>query len=146
MTVIAGSTLPDPLADDVARLGLERDVILPGWVSDEQLEALYQRADLYVCPSLAEGFGLPVVDALRRRVPVLAHDVPVLREVGGDAARYADARDADTFGAAITAALRAPVDDVARADAQRWASRFTWDAAAEATAGVLDSVAAGARR
>ncbi|WP_144782338.1 glycosyltransferase family 1 protein [Microbacterium sp. BH-3-3-3] len=146
VTVIAGSKLPDPLADDVARLDLERDVILPGWVSDEQLEALYQRADLYVCPSLAEGFGLPVVDALRRRVPVLAHDVPVLREVGGDAARYADARDADTFGAAITAALRAPVDDVARADAQRWASRFTWDAAAEATAGVLDSVAAGARR
>ncbi|MEX8033384.1 glycosyltransferase family 4 protein [Microbacterium sp. 20-116] len=140
VTVIAGSRLPDPLAGDVTRLGLERDVILPGWVSDEQLEALYQAAALYVCPSLAEGFGLPVVDALRRRVPVLAHDVPVLREVGGDAAHYADATDANAFGAAITAALRTPADDAARSEAQRWASRFTWDAAAEATARVLDKV------
>lgn len=140
VAVIAGSRLPDPLAAEVARLGLERDVVLPGWVSDEQLEALYQRAALYACPSLVEGFGLPVVDALRRRVPVLAHDVPVLREVGGDAAHYADATDADAFGAAITAALRTPADDAARAHAQQWASRFTWDAAAEATARVLDKV------
>lgn len=146
VTVVAGSRLPDPLAGDVARLGLERDVILPGWVSDEQLEALYQAADLYVCPSLAEGFGLPVVDALRRRVPVLAHDVPVLREVGGDAAHYADATDAAIFGAALTAALRAPADDDARAEAQEWAARFTWDSAAEATAEVLESVRRGARR
>lgn len=146
VVVIAGSRLPDPLAGDVVRLGLEHDVILPGWVGDDQLEALYQAADLYVCPSLAEGFGLPVVDALRRRVPVLAHDVPVLREVGGDAAHYADATDAAAFGAALTAALRVPVDDAARARAQQWAARFTWDSAAEATAEVLESVRRGARR
>ncbi|MBQ9916646.1 MAG: glycosyltransferase family 4 protein, partial [Microbacterium sp.] len=106
--VVAGSRLPDPLESDVARLGLHSDVVLPGWVSDAQLEALFQIADLYACPSLVEGFGLPVVDALRRGVPVLAHDVPVLREVGGDAARYADATDAAAFGAAIAAALTAP--------------------------------------
>ncbi len=146
LSVIAGSRLPDPLAGDVARLGLERDVVLPGWVSDDQLEALYQSADLYVCPSLVEGFGLPVVDALRRRVPVLAHDVDVLREVGGDAARYADATDAAAFGAAIATALRSPSDEATRAAAQRWAAQFTWDAAAEATAAVLDRVLAEDRR
>ncbi len=146
LAVIAGSRLPDPLANDVTRLRLESDVVLPGWVSDEQLEALYQSAALYVCPSLVEGFGLPVVDALRRRVPVLAHDVDVLREVGGDAARYADATDAASFGAAIMTTLRSPSDETARAAAQRWASRFTWDASAEATAAVLDRVLAEGRR
>lgn len=147
VTVIAGSRLPDPLADQVARLGLERDVVLPGWVSDAQLEALFQVADLYVCPSLVEGFGLPVVDALRRSVPVLANDVAVLREVGGDAARYADATDAAAFGSAIAAALSSPPDAGTRRRAQEWASRFTWDGAAEATAVELDRVlAAGGRR
>lgn len=135
--VIAGSRLPDPLADDVARLGLESDVVLPGWVSDAQLEALYQVAELYVCPSMVEGFGLPVVDALRRNVPVLANDVAVLREVGGESARYADATDATAFGLAITAAVASPPDDAERASARAWASRFTWDDAASATAAVL---------
>lgn len=147
VTVIAGSRLPDPLGEDVARLGLQDDVVLPGWVSDAQLEALFQVADLYVCPSLVEGFGLPVVDALRRSVPVLANDVPVLREVGGDAARYADATDAAAFGADVASALASPPDADARGRAQEWASHFTWDGAAEATAVELDRVlAAGARR
>ncbi|MDF2990144.1 MAG: glycosyltransferase [Microbacterium sp.] len=145
VTVIAGSRLPDPLAADVERLGLQRDVVLPGWVSDAQLEALFQIADLYACPSLVEGFGLPVVDALRRSVPVLANDVPVLREVGGDAARYADATDAAAFGAAIRATLITPPDAATRATAQRWASRFTWDDAADRTAEVLERTL-GARR
>lgn len=146
VAVIAGSRLPDPLAHEVTRLGLEKDVLLPGWVGDEQLEALYQVAALYVCPSLAEGFGLPVVDALRRRVPVLAHDVPVLREVGGIAARYADATDTAAFGTAISTALRSPADDATRLGAQRWASRFTWDSAAETTAEVLDAAMSQVRR
>ncbi|MFK4115523.1 glycosyltransferase family 4 protein [Microbacterium sp. NPDC006705] len=139
LTVIAGSRLPDPLADEVSRLGLDGDVLLPGWVSDDQLEALFQVSDLYVCPSLVEGFGLPVVDALRRGVPVLANDVPVLREVGGDAARYADATNPGQFGAAITRAVSDPGDAEARAAAQTWASRFTWDDAADATAAVLEA-------
>jgi glycosyltransferase involved in cell wall biosynthesis len=139
LTVIAGSRLPDPLADDVSRLGLDGDVILPGWVSDDQLEALFQIADLYVCPSLVEGFGLPVVDALRRDVPVLANDVTVLREVGGDVTRYADATNPAAFGLAITKALNEPADAAARAAAQAWASRFTWDDAADATAAVLEA-------
>lgn len=146
VAVIAGSRLPDPLEEDVARLGLEGDVVLPGRVSDEQLEALYQVADLYVCPSIVEGFGLPVVDALRRDVPVLANDVAVLREVGGDAARYADATDATRFGAAMAAAVSAPPDAATRASARAWASRFTWDDAADATMTVLEAHLRDARR
>ncbi|MDD7930461.1 glycosyltransferase family 4 protein [Microbacterium thalli] len=146
LTVIAGSRLPDPLTDDVSRLGLDGDVLLPGWVSDNQLEALFQVADLYVCASLVEGFGLPVIDALRRDVPVLANDVPVLREVGGDAARYADATSPEQFGTAITRALNEPADAAARAAAKGWAARFTWDDAADATAAVLEATLAGTSR
>lgn len=137
LLVIAGSRLPDPLEPAVADRGLDEDVVLPGRVSDEQLEALFQIADLYVCPSLAEGFGLPVVDALRRDVPVVANDIPVLREVGGDAVTYADARDPRSFGAAILAALASPPDAATAARAEAYAKTFTWDAAAARTAAVL---------
>ncbi|MFG6445050.1 glycosyltransferase family 4 protein [Microbacterium sp. P07] len=140
VAVIAGGREGDPLRATVDRLGLEDDVILPGWVSDEELEALYQVADLYVCPSLAEGFGLPVVDAMRREVPVLAHDIPVLREVGGDAARYSDARSPRTFAAAIVAALQTAPGEAQRREAADWAARFTWDAAAQGTAAVLTEI------
>ncbi|MET2012061.1 glycosyltransferase family 1 protein [Microbacterium chocolatum] len=142
LAVIAGSRIPDPLSSEVARLGLQNDVILPGWVSVEQLEALYQRADLYVCPSLAEGFGLPVVDALRRGAPVLANDIPVLREVGGTTTRYVDATDPVPFAQAIASAVREgrTADEVAQGRA--WAETFTWDRTAERTAGVLRSLLA----
>ena len=137
LTVIPGSHGDDPLRASIAQLGLERDVLLPGWVTGPQLEALYAVAGLYVCPSLVEGFGLPVVDALRRGCRVLANDVPVLREVGGDVSRYADATAPETFAQAIQSILGAS-DALADRDARRqWASRFTWDAAADATAGVL---------
>lgn len=137
LTVIAGSHLPDPLSGEVRRLGLERDVVLPGWVSAAQLEALYQVADLYVCPSLIEGFGLPVIDALRRSVPVLANDIAVLREVGGPSARYGDATDPVAFSTRLLEALRDGPTVRERAAAREWASTFTWDRTAEATAAAL---------
>lgn len=137
VSVIPGSHGPDPLAATVAELGLEDDVILPGWVSADELEALYALAAVYACPSLAEGFGLPVVDALRRGCRVVAHDIPVLREVGGTAARYADATDAAAFGTAIADALTAAADPERDSSARAWAASFTWDKAAEGTAAVL---------
>lgn len=141
-TVICGSGHPDPLSDVVARLGLGDDVLLPGWVTRDELESLYIAADLYVCPSLAEGFGLPVVDALRREVPVLANDVPVLREVGGDAAAYADATSPEELSRAIESALASPTDAAARSRGREWASSFTWDRSAAQTAQELRAVLA----
>ncbi|MBN9225386.1 MAG: hypothetical protein ABS63_01805 [Microbacterium sp. SCN 70-27] len=139
LTVVTGGGHDDPLRRDIDRWGLERDVVLPGWVSAEQLESLYSVAALYVCPSLSEGFGLPVIDAMRRGLCVLAHDVAVLREVGGDAARYADATDAVGFGQAILSSL---IDaDPARAEAGRvWSQRFTWEGSAARTAEVFTAV------
>nr|WP_281369387.1 glycosyltransferase family 1 protein [Microbacterium proteolyticum] len=144
LTVIAGGGADDPLRSDVARLRLGDDVVLPGWVDDDQLRALYQVASAYACPSLTEGFGLPVVDALGAGVPVVAHDTAVLREVGGDHARYADATVPGAFAAAITAVIS--LDDATRATrselGRAWASRFTWTSAAIALSVVLRRAAA----
>lgn len=137
LTVIPGGGEPDPLSSLVAERGLADDVILPGWVTGEQLEALFCVADLYVCPSLAEGFGLPVLDALRRGVRVVANDIPVLREVGADSVTYADANSPTDFAAAIADSLRSPEGHADRDAARSWAETFTWERSAAQTAEVL---------
>ncbi len=139
LTVISGGGADDPLRPLVDRLGLHDDVVLPGWVDDDQLRALYQVAAVYACPSLTEGFGLPVVDALGAGVPVVAHDTAVLREVGGEHARYADATDPGGFARALLAvlALDEPARDRLARDGREWARRFSWASAAVRLADVL---------
>ena len=137
LLVVAGGGSDDPLIRDRAAMDLVADVVLPGWVTTEQLEALYSIADLYVCPSLNEGFGLPVLDALRRGIPVVASDIPVLREVGGTVARYADATDPEAFGSAMAEALQTPSRAGDKSGREDWAKRFNWEASASAVASVM---------
>ena len=136
--VITGSHGQDPLSEVVEDLGLSSDVHLLGWVTESQLEALYGRAALYVCPSLAEGFGLPVLDAMARGVPVLANDIAVLREVGASAAAYADATSPPALASAITRLIG---DESGRATMREAgfdrAALFSWDRTAELTLAVL---------
>ncbi|WP_374977441.1 glycosyltransferase family 4 protein [Microbacterium trichothecenolyticum] len=135
--VITGGRDHDPLTGVVAELGLQRDVLLARWLEAPVLEALYARAAVYACPSTAEGFGLPVVDALRRGCLVVANDIPVLREVGGEAVRYADATDPAAFAAAIAGALADPDPRTRIAEGRGWAEQFSWDSAAAGVAAVL---------
>lgn len=148
--VVTGSHGEDPLAPLVAELGLEADVVLLGWVTADQLEALYQSATLYACPSLAEGFGLPVIDAMKRGTPVLVADIGALREVGGDAARYASPTDPAAMAAGIEALLADPAErDRLRQAGLARSAQFTWDRSAELTADAvrltLEDVAAARR-
>ena len=100
--------------------------------SDGELWALLQHAKLLAYPALWEGFGFPPVEAMAMGVPVVAHDTPPLREVGGDAPRFADATDADALTAALAATL---FDDDVRARCVRAgrarAADFTWRRCAE---------------
>lgn len=139
LTVLPGGGPADSLAAVVDELDLARDVVLPGWVTSAQLSALYQVASVYACPSLTEGFGLPVVDAMNHGCLVVANDVPVLREVGGEHVLYADATDASAFARAISAALSLDPERAAalRREGREWASRFTWGASAAGTAAAL---------
>jgi len=118
------------------RLGVLDDVRFLDWVSDAELEGLYALADVSVFPSLYEGFGLPVLEAMRRGVPVACSDRGSLPEVAGDAALLFDPYDVP----AITAAVERLLGDRAEADRLRaagrdQAARFTWAATARATAG-----------
>lgn len=136
--LVTGSHGEDPLVPLVADLGLAGDVDLLGWVGADELDALYRAAAAYVLPSRFEGFGLPVLEAMARGCPVVCSDIPVLHEVGGDAALYADTRDAVALASAVRRLL---ADDALHgrlvSAGIEQAGRFSWEQAAHATYEVL---------
>jgi glycosyltransferase involved in cell wall biosynthesis len=117
-----------------AELGLEGDVRFPGWVSAAQLEGLYAAAAAFVFPTLAEGFGLPVLEAMVRGVPVACSDIPVLAEVAGQAALRFDPRSEEAIAAAVSRLLDdPPVAARLAAAGPAWAAQFSWRRTADAT-------------
>ena len=98
---------PDDADAEVAR-GLGDRVRLLGPVHREQLFPLFAGADLYAFPSRHEGFGIPVLEAMAQETPVLCSDIPALREVAGDAARFVASDDVDAWIAALTDLLTDP--------------------------------------
>lgn len=107
-----------------------RGVQLLGAVTDRELAAHYAGAVGLVCPSLYEGFGLPVVEAMAARLPVACSDIPVFREVAAEHAVYFDPREVDSIALALKA-LASGNPSAAQLDAAAaHASQFTWDAAA----------------
>ncbi|MBJ7518262.1 MAG: glycosyltransferase family 4 protein [Solirubrobacteraceae bacterium] len=117
-------------------LGVTGRVRFIDYVPDADLEALFRLADAFGFPTLGEGFGLPVIEALDRGLPVACSSIPVLREVGGDAVHLFDPYDPASAAAAVSGAL---LDgDRIRTAGPAWAARFTWDAAAQATLDAYD--------
>jgi glycosyltransferase involved in cell wall biosynthesis len=128
--VVTGYRSPydDVLRERAAALGVELE--LPAWVED--LDDLYARAAVVVVPSLYEGFGLPVLEAMARGVPVVASNRSSLPEVAGDAALLVDPEDRRALREAIEQALR-EADRLGAAGRER-AAGFTWERAAQLTA------------
>jgi glycosyltransferase involved in cell wall biosynthesis len=117
-------------------LGVEDDVRFPAWVSAAELEGLWSIARAFVFPSLYEGFGLPVLEAMARRVPVACSNASALPEVTGDAALQFDPHDE----AAIARALQRLLDDERLRErlstlGAAQARRFTWERTAQLTLG-----------
>jgi glycosyltransferase involved in cell wall biosynthesis len=107
---------------------------VPGYVSHSELERLYRRARIFAFPSLDEGFGMPVLEAMAYEVPVLTSTRSALPEVAGDAALLVDPEDTDALGEGL---LRLASDESLREQlTQRGLTRalqFTWQSAVERT-------------
>lgn len=128
------------LADEAGRFV---DVVYTDYVPDEQIGDVLRACDVFVYPSLWEGFGIPVLEAMLAGVPVVCADLSSLPEVAGEHAFYCDPFDPESIAAAIRSALELEPD--ARAalvqNAREWVSRFSWDATAELLADAIVRVA-----
>lgn len=115
------------IEEELADGTLEGRVHMVGFVSDAALRALYHRAAIYVHPSLYEGFGLTLLEAMASNVPVVTSNLSSLPEVAGDAAWLVNPSDPEE----IAAAIRGIAEDPVRADAMRQAGQqrartFSW--------------------
>ncbi len=127
------------LRECAAALGVAADIRFENWVTGEELEGLWALADAFVFPSLYEGFGLPVLEAMNRGVPVACADASSLPEVAGDAALLFDPRDVAAIAASIERLLGDPeLAQSLRAKGLARAREFTWARTARLT---LDSYA-----
>ena len=128
----------DTIFTQVGELGLRDSVIFPGYVPDEELPEWYRAATAFVFPSVFEGFGLPVLEALSSGTPVLCSDISALREIAGMGAEQAailvPPQDADAWaaGLALLAGQTSLREELSRRGLTR-ARAFSWQSAAHHT-------------
>jgi glycosyltransferase involved in cell wall biosynthesis len=118
----------------VQELGISANVRFPEYVDAPDLEGLYALASCFAFASINEGFGIPILEAMRRGVPVACSRASALPEVAGDAARYFDPYNVPDIGAALCELLRDRdlAADLSARGRERQA-RFTWQATARGT-------------
>jgi glycosyltransferase involved in cell wall biosynthesis len=134
--VLAGASTPyeERLLAEAERLGLSDVVTILGYVDRADLEGLYAAAAAFAFPSLTEGFGMPVLEAMARGVPVVTSSVSSLPEVAGDAALLADPTSVDEIADATARVLNdAPLRERMVAAGLRRPAAFTWERSAAGT-------------
>ncbi len=110
--------------EQLNRLGLNNAVLHKSGVSRTELAEVYRRAPVVLVPSEAEGFGLPVIEALACGAAVVASDLPALCEVGGEVVTYRAVGDVPAWSEAVQELLNHPLVDLTPRIA--WASRYSW--------------------
>ena len=134
--VVVGKTgwLSDGFFRRIHELDLDREVVLPGFVPDEDLPAVYSGAECFVFPSLYEGFGLPVLEAMACGAPVICSNTSSLPEIAGDAALLFDpGNPAEVRDAIVRVRSESSLRGELIGLGLRQAARFTWRDAAERT-------------
>jgi len=134
---------PDP-RQTVESLGLEARVIFTGQVREQDKAPLFSAATVFAFPSLYEGFGIPVLEAMACGTPVLTSNRSALPEVAGDAGLLVDPYDTEAICGGLAELLESQSvrEDLARRGLER-ARRFTWDHVAEQTVRVYRQVVGG---
>lgn len=133
----------DAIRARIARGNLEEKVLLPGFLSDEEISYGYQNAEALIFPSLLEGFGFPVIEAMSCGLPVITSNSSSLKELAGDgAALLVDPESVDEIAAAMEqvvadSAMRAALIEKGRARA----AEFSWEKAARKTLALIEKIA-----
>ncbi len=132
----------EPVLQAVSESGVEKKVFFPGFIPDRELPNLYNLADVFVYPSLYEGFGLPVLEAMACGTPVVTSQVSSMPEVAGDAALFVDPRDVASIAQALERVLldRALRERMAE-DGPKHSNPFTWEKTARETLAAYENAA-----
>lgn len=141
--VIAGKKgwLFESIFNLVSKLSLKDEVVFTDYVDENDKPLIYKMADLFLFPSLYEGFGIPVLEAMASSVPVITSNVSSLPEVAGDAAILVEPKDTEAIAKyinEITNNEELKKDLVKRGHAQ--AKKFTWEASAEKTYNIYKQI------
>jgi glycosyltransferase involved in cell wall biosynthesis len=130
--------LSAPIEQRASELGIADRVLFPGYVADADLPALYAGATAFTFPSLYEGFGMPILEAMAAGVPVLTSTTSALPEVAGDAALLVDPLDTQAIADAL---IQLATNNDLRRDLHmrglQRAQQFTWEQTAHATLAVF---------
>ncbi len=123
----------------IEQSGVAGDIIMPGYVGRSDLPMLYSAASAFVYPSIYEGFGLPVLEAMACGAPVITSNVSSLPEVAGEAALLVDPNDSDGLATALERVIRSrDLQAELRALGAKQAATFTWERMARATRDVYE--------
>jgi glycosyltransferase involved in cell wall biosynthesis len=143
MLVLVGSPIHPfgSYEESARRRSLTEKVICPGRLSTHDLQLLYSSTDLFVFPSLYEGFGMPVLEAMACGAPVLTSNSTALAEVAGDAAMLADPHDARALGETMIRVLEdEPLRAALRVKGFVRAKQFSWEQTARQTLAVYQDL------
>jgi glycosyltransferase involved in cell wall biosynthesis len=126
----------------IREFDLSANVVLTGHIPDEYIPGLYAHASMLIMPSLYEGFGFPILEAMAAGIPVVCSNTSSLPEVGGDAALYFPPHHPDALAGAMENLMKNPslVAQIRRQGFE-WVRQFTWQRTAEQTAEIYREVA-----
>lgn len=131
--VIAGKKgwLFDEIDTAIKQLNLTNQVIFTDYISEKEKWALYQNAISLVIPSTYEGFGIPAIESQKVATPVIASDIPSLKEVLGDSAIYIDPEDSSSLLLAFEKILNSKYKESIVKNSLKQANKFTWENSAK---------------
>ncbi|VFU09318.1 conserved protein of unknown function [Methylocella tundrae] len=145
LLVIVGASKATVFAEGLGDIPAR--VILAGYLSDAELSTLYREAIALIFPSIYEGFGIPPLEAMFHGCPVLAADIPAVREVCGDSAIYFNPLDVASIAQAFSRASDSapPLSSIKR-DIMMRCARYSWSASARTLIAAVDALAHSAKR
>lgn len=126
----------DKILEEVKKTGLEKEVIFPGFVSDNELSDLFIHAKAFLFPTFYEGFGMPIIEAMHYKVPVLIGDRGAAPEVAQQHAIHSNPFNVDSIAEGIKKVIE--VNDLKIMEAANHAATFTWEKCAKETIAVYN--------